>query len=126
MKTILIVDDDPDIVDSTKSILMANGYNVITALNGEEGFRKAKKEKPDLMLLDVMMAHDTEGFETAQKLKRDETTRSVPVIIVTGIRKAKMLPFRFEPDEEWLPVKAVLEKPVMPDRLLSEIEKVLR
>ena len=126
MNTILIVDDDPEMLDSTESILTTKGYNVITALNGEDGFLKAKKEKPNLMLLDVMMTHDTEGFEIARKLRSDDATRSMPVIIMTGIRKAKTLPFRYEPDEDWLPVKAVLEKPVQPETLLAEVEKALR
>ncbi len=125
MKKVLVVDDDRILVDSICTVLKGGGYAVCSACCGEEGFKKAKTEKPDLMLLDVMMTHDTEGFDTTQKLKRDAETKKIPIIIMTGIRKAKMLPFQFEPDEDWLPVKAVLEKPVPPDKLLAEIEKAL-
>jgi CheY-like chemotaxis protein len=127
MKTkILMVDDDVDFREATTTLLEAKGYAVVTAANGEEGYQKAKIEKPDMMLLDVMMAHDSEGFETARKLKEDPATRGLKVIMVTGIRKAKDLPFSFEPDEDWLPVKAILEKPVKPDKMLKAVESALK
>lgn len=125
MSKILIVDDDVDFVDSTRALLEEQEYTVVSAYNGKDGYREAKCQHPDLMLLDVMMTHDTEGFEIANQLKDDVETSDLPVIIITGIRKAKTLPFRFEPDEDWLPVKAVLEKPVSPKELLKTIEKAL-
>lgn len=125
MKRILVVDDDADLVEATRSLLESSGYSVITASDGKKGMEKARKEKPDLMLLDVMMAHDSEGFEVTRALKEDPATADLPVIIITGIRRAKNLPFRFEPDKDWLPVKAVLEKPVKPEALLKAIEEAL-
>jgi len=126
MARILIVDDDFELIEATRAVLESCGHVVSCASNGAEGYAKAKKEKPDLMLLDVMMTHDSEGLEVARKLKEDPATSSLPVIIITGIRKAKNLPFRFEPDEEWLPVKAVLEKPVKPETLLASVEEALK
>jgi CheY-like chemotaxis protein len=126
MAKILMVDDDADFVEATSTLLRAKKYTVVSAPNGEEGYKKAKSEKPDLMLLDVMMTHDSEGFEIARRLKEDPATKTIPVIMITGIRKAKGLPFGFEPDADWLPVKAVLEKPVKPDELLKKIEEVLK
>jgi CheY-like chemotaxis protein len=120
-KKILVVDDDADFIEATSTLLDAKGYQVVSASNGEEGYQKAKREKPDCMLLDIMMAHDSEGFDTARKLKEDPATKNISVIIITGIKKAKNLPFSFEPDEDWLPVKAVLEKPVKPDMLLKHV-----
>ena len=125
MKTILVVDDDEGLVQSLTEILAAEGYNVLSAQNGEEGYLKAREAIPDLMLLDVMMAHDSEGFDIAKRLKQDQATCKIPVIMVTGIRKAKRLPFGYEPDDDWLPVKAVLEKPVPPDKLLKCIREVI-
>ncbi|MCM8769511.1 MAG: response regulator [Candidatus Omnitrophica bacterium] len=124
-KKILIVDDDPDFVEATSNVLVAEKFDVVSATNGAEGFTKAKAEKPDLILLDVMMTHKTEGFDIARSLKTDQTTCQIPVIIITGIRKDMNLPFGFEPDEDWLPVKAVLEKPVKPDALLATIRKII-
>ena len=126
MAKILIVDDDVGLVESFSELLGGKGYTPVGACNGEEGYRKAKSEKPDLILLDVMMTKDNEGFEVAQRLKKDPETQHVPIILITGIRKAKQLPFGFEPDEDWLPVTAVLEKPVPPELLLQRIEDVLK
>ncbi|MFH1877972.1 MAG: response regulator [Candidatus Omnitrophota bacterium] len=122
---ILIVDDDPDFREAMATLLEAKGYQVSQAANGEEGFEKAKKEIPGLILLDVMMANKTEGFDIARKIKENESTKGIPVLLTTGIRKDMNLSFGFEPNEEWLPVKAVIEKPVKPEKLLSEVAKYI-
>ena len=126
MAKILVVDDDVGLVGALTEVLETKGYTVVAAYNGEQGYQKAHEEKPDLILLDVMMTRDNEGFDIARRLKEDPITQHLPVIIVTGIRKAKHLPFSFEPDEDWLPVKAVLEKPVRPEVLLTHIAEALR
>jgi CheY-like chemotaxis protein len=125
MATILIIDDDLDYTTSTSILLKSQGYNVITAMGGEEGFQKAIAEKPDLILLDVMMAKADEGFVFARKFKEDKGLSNIPVILVTGIKKVRGLPFSFEPDEDWLPVKAVLDKPLKPDVLFKTIAEQL-
>ncbi len=125
-KKILIVDDDPDFVESIVRVLEARGYNVDSAPNGKEGVEKAKVFLPDLVLLDVMMATKSEGFDVSREFPKDEILKSIPVIIITGVREKMNLAFGFEPDETWLPVKAVLEKPIKPDRLLAEIEKYIK
>jgi CheY-like chemotaxis protein len=122
---ILVVDDDVDFVEATTTLLEAKGFDVVSAANGEDGYTMAKAEKPHVMLLDVMMAHDSEGFDVARKLKEDPATKGIPVIMITGIRKSKALPFSFEPDEDWLPVKVVLEKPVKPDDLLKTVNEAV-
>ena len=63
---VLLVDDDVDFVEATKIVLESNGYEAATAYNGKEGIAKAKEAKPDAIILDVMMTHKTEGFDTAQ------------------------------------------------------------
>jgi CheY-like chemotaxis protein len=126
MAKILIVDDDVGLVESFSEILEEHAYTTVRASNGEECFLKAKSEKPDLILLDVMMVKENEGFEVAKRLRADKETRHIPVILVTGIRKAKNLPFEFEPDDDWLPVTAVLEKPVPPEALLAHIAAALK
>jgi CheY-like chemotaxis protein len=121
-KKVLVVDDDDEFRDSVSVLLKARGYHVVMAESGEAGFEKAKKENPDLILLDVMMTHNTEGFDIARQLHDDARTKDIPVVTVTGISKATHVGFKYEPDETWLPVKEVLEKPVKPDVLLKAVE----
>lgn len=122
-KRILVIDDDVDFTEAMTTLLDAKGYEVDCAHNGEEGFANAKKYPPQLIILDVMMTRKTEGFDVARNLKEDAATRSIPVVLITGIRKEMNLPFGFEPDNDWLPVRAVLEKPVKPETLLKVIEE---
>jgi len=124
-KKILLVDDDKEFVESTKEVVSAEGYEVHVAYDGASGVALAKKVKPDLMILDVMMATDTEGFDVSRDIPKIPELKKMPVIMMTGIREKMHLAYKFEPDEAWLPVKAVLEKPVPPERLLEEIRKAL-
>jgi CheY-like chemotaxis protein len=120
---VLIVDDDPELVEAVTNLLDAKGYTVVSATNGKEGVEAARREKPGLILLDVMMTTKSEGFDVARSLSKDESLRNIPVVLVTGVRREMNLPFGFEPDPDWLPVRAVLEKPVKPDTLLKVVEE---
>jgi CheY-like chemotaxis protein len=119
MKRILVIDDDVELVNAMKTLLESNGYNVSTAHSGAKGYEVAKRESPSLIFLDVMMSTKVEGFEIARALNTDETTKDIPVVMITGIRNDMNLPFGVGPDKEWLPVEEVLEKPVKPEKLLS-------
>jgi CheY-like chemotaxis protein len=123
---ILIIDDDHDYVESVVNLLEAKGYTVAAAYNGADGVEKAKADKPDLILLDVMMSTKDEGFNVARELQGVEDVKGTPVIMVTGVRKEMNLPFGFEPDETWLPVKQILEKPVKPQVLLDAVAEALK
>ncbi len=123
---VLIVDDDMDLVESMANLLEAKGYVVFTASNGEEGVDMAKAERPDLILLDVMMTTKDEGFNVARQLREVEELRGTPVVMVSGVRKEMNLPFGFEPDDTWLPVKQFLEKPVKPEVLLKAVAEHIR
>lgn len=82
MKRILIVDDEPDVLKILGKRLEKTGYEIIEARNGKEAIEKAKKERPDLVLLDLMMP-DLDGGEVAQILSEDETTKNIPIIYLT-------------------------------------------
>lgn len=123
MSKVLLVDDDKDFAHTTSEVLKSDGHVVVFAHDGDSGYELALKVKPDVILLDVMMKHDTEGFEIVKKLRKNESTKNLPVIMITGVRRAKNLPFRYEPDDEWLPVTAVLEKPVKPEVLLKHVKE---
>ncbi|MBN2302665.1 MAG: response regulator [Lentisphaerae bacterium] len=124
-KIILLVDDDTDLVEANKELLQFEGFEVHVAYDGKTGLQKAREIRPNLMILDVMMAHDTEGFDISRDVRKIPELKNMAVIILTGIKDKKHLPFCFEPDEDWLPVKAVLEKPVPPKTLVAEVRKYL-
>jgi CheY-like chemotaxis protein len=116
---ILIIDDDIDYVESIVNLLEAKGYTVASAHNGADGVASAKADKPDLILLDVMMNTKDEGFNVARELQEIEDLKGTPVIMCTGVR-------RDEPDQTWLPVKQILEKPLKPETLLDAISEALK
>ena len=125
---ILIIDDDRDLVESIRIVLESRKYGVRVAYNGKDGFQKIQEKAPDLILLDVMMATDTEGFSLAYKLRNNPAYKEIPIIMVTGFTKkmAETGPEKFQHimGENW-PVTQFLEKPIDPEELLSVIEKVL-
>ena len=125
---ILIIDDDKDLVNSLEIILQTKNYQVRSAFDGKEGYGKIEKRIPDLILLDVMMATDTEGFDLAYKLKENPKYRDIPIIMSTSFtqKMAEQGPESFQHilGEAW-PVSSFLEKPVDPEVLLSMVEKVL-
>jgi DNA-binding response OmpR family regulator len=124
-KRILMVDDDADFAASVAEWLKSSGYEVLTAPDGATGLRLAVQERPDLMILDVMMTTDTEGIDISRKAAETPELKAMPILMLTGVRRAKHLPFGLEPDASWLPVRVVLEKPVPPDELLKEVKRLL-
>ena len=124
-KKILLVDDDRDFVEMNKMTLEKSGYQVSVAYNGKDGLDMAVKENPDLMVLDVMMTSETEGFHTAKAVREYDQFKSMPILMLTSIREAMDLPFKYEPDEEFLPVTEFIEKPLPPARLVEKVGQML-
>lgn len=123
---ILIVDDDLDHTKSIQTILESKDYNVVTASDRNEGMEKAKLEKPDLFILDVMMSTWHDGFEMSRELKKDPQFKDVPILILTAVKERTGLGFKSTAgDPEWLPVDGFLDKPVEPENLLSEVTSIL-
>ena len=125
-KRVLLVDDEVDFVEINKAALESKGYEVIPAYNGKEGLEKALKEKPDIIILDVMMTTKTEGFDVARELRKHKEMKDVPIIMLTAIRERMDIKWEIQPDEEWLPVTEFLEKPVPPDKLVEKVEEMLK
>ena len=124
-KTILIVDDDPDIVESTKIVLESAGYSVMTAGNGTEAMERIEKQAPDLILLDIMMASPTEGFHLSYKLREDAVYSRIPIIVVSGISEKTGFNFSSEKQTDYIKADDFLDKPVHPQTLLSKIAALL-
>jgi DNA-binding response OmpR family regulator len=117
-KRILIIDDEPEFVNLVKMRLEANGFEVITAYNGQEGLKVAKRELPDLILLDIIMPQ-ADGFRVYEELHGNPSTRDIPVIVVTARGKMKDL---FDLEE----ISGFVEKPFEDAELLEKIKGALR
>ncbi len=125
-KKILIVDDDVDLIKSLQAILENQQYDVVTALNKKEGMEKARSEKPDLAILDVMMETTQEGFEMSRELREEPEFKNLPIIILTGIDVETGVRFKSAVgDEDMIPVDGYIDKPVAPHILIEEIKKLL-
>jgi len=127
-KNILVIDDDRDMVNTIQIILESRKYKVTTAYNGQEGYLQIEKNIPDLIILDVMMSTDTEGFDLAYKLKRDKLYQDIPILMLTSFPQeiVRQGPEKFQHimGESW-PVSEFMEKPVDPDELLATIGEIL-
>ena len=118
---VLLVDDDADFVEMNRMVLEKNGFTVIAAYNAQEGVDKARRERPDIIVMDVMMTTPTDGFHATYELRNSEVTRAIPILMVTSVNQT--VSYKFEPDATWLPVDSFVEKPVKPERLLEEIRR---
>lgn len=120
MYKIAVIDDDRDIVEATTILLEAKGYETITAGDVRTGFKLIEVEKPDLIILDVMMDEPDDGFYLAIKLRKSGVT--TPIIMFTSVSKA--LGMAFGPSDT-LPVDCFIEKPVEPSVLLDKIAQLI-
>ncbi len=122
--TVLIIDDDPDFLRAVGGLLTSSGYDVHVAHDGREGLEAAKRLRPHLILLDIMMADRTEGFFTLEQMRDVEDLQQTPVIVVSSIYTAQPA-FKVSPDAGWLPADSFLAKPVDPARLLEESARLI-
>jgi CheY-like chemotaxis protein len=130
---VLVVDDDPDIVETLRLVLESADYQVATAASAREAFAKLDTFQPNLILLDVMMPDGTEGFHFVWRLRNEygPELAEVPIVILSAIHDTTKL--RFYPEQtdgtykpgEFLPVQGFIDKPAEPAALLEKIGKVL-
>lgn len=122
---ILVVDDDPDIVQAIQIVLEAQDYSVITATNGEEGLQRVKKDKPDVLVLDLLMPLK-DGFAVVRELKEDRRYAKLPILILTSVREdASRRRYELETGTE-LDVDDYVEKPIAPVELISRVGNLVR
>jgi CheY-like chemotaxis protein len=126
---ILVIDDDPDLVEVIRLTLEASGFQVFGAASGAEGLQQVKEITPDLIILDVMMDYTTEGFQVSLALRSPESEseyaayRDIPILMLTAIHSTT--PLRFGPEDDYLPVDEFVEKPVEPADLVAKVESLL-
>jgi CheY-like chemotaxis protein len=129
MAKILVIDDDPDTVLAVRMCLEEAGHEVLEARSGKEGLALLKRDRPDLIILDVMMETHTEGFQLALKLRSSDPTSEfaaysdIPILMLTAIHSTT--PLRFEPDIDYLPVELFVDKPIDPEDLIGKVDWVL-
>jgi len=115
---ILVIDDDVDLVAVMRGTLESKAFEVVTAYNGKEGLEKAKSEKPDLILLDIMMPV-MDGFNFAEQFGKDAVLKKIPVLALTSFSDSLGQPFTFE-------VSEYLRKPLKPKDLIAKVEEHLK
>lgn len=126
-KSLLVVDDDIDLTNSLKAYFEARGYAIRIAHSGAEGMGEIERERPDLILLDIMMDNDADGFNLAYKLKEDKVYREIPIIILSGYMdhlKDKLSSFEFVMGRDW-PAVEEIKKPASLAYIGQAVERVL-
>ena len=121
LKCILCIEDEPEMIDLIRLILGRRGFEVKGATGGVEGLKMIRDEKPDLILLDLMMP-DMDGWEVYQQIKADETTKDIPVVVVTAKAQSndKVLGLHIAKVDDYI------AKPFSPQDLLNSVERVLQ
>lgn len=123
---ILIVDDDLDLANAMQAILESRQYSVNIAADKAGGMELIRTEKPDLLILDVIMSTWSDGFDMARELKSQSELKEMPILMLTGVKDKTGIDFKSSAgDPTWLPVDGFLDKPVESETLLAEVEKLL-
>lgn len=121
---VLIVDDDADVLEALGTFLRANGVTVLTASSGRDGVRRARIERPDLVIMDVMMEERTAGFYAAREVRDAPELRSVPIVILTSLYTDRHQP-TVPVDARWLPHDALIGKPPDMPALLATVRRLV-
>ncbi len=123
-KKILIADDDPDLVLATRLVLESAGYVVDEASSGEAALEKMRADKPDLVLMDVMMANPLDGYYTTQQIADDPALSQVPIMMVSSIATSQYA--ASFPTSQLLSIREFVSKPVEPEQLLAKIKRYVK
>jgi CheY-like chemotaxis protein len=121
---ILLVDDDPDFVNITRTVLQSQNHEVKTAANGQQALAAMRAEKPDVVLLDIMMSYVLDGVDVTHEMAADPTLEDIPVIMVTSL--ASTPDADIFPTDEHVEVEGWLSKPIKPNELLAEVDRVTK
>ncbi len=121
---ILVIDDDPDLVEALKIILKTGSYKVVSAFDGEEGLKKAKEENPHLIILDLLLPKG-DGDALCRELKGDSRYADIPILVLTAV--AEKVDTKLFPEHKIssLPADDYVDKPVEPQDLLDRVKKLL-
>ncbi len=124
MAKILIVDDDPDFVEATRLVLEKAGHTTLSATSGNEGYLKMKEEKPDLVILDVIMDTVLDGLTITQRIHEDDEINKIPIVMVTSIANTDYA--ELFPTDEYIHINAFMSKPVASADLIRQVNKLIK
>ena len=124
-KRILLIEDDVDMHTAVKMILEPEGYQVTCCLTGPAGLESMRAERPDLVLLDIMLSSPSEGFHLAYEMKADDTLKDIPVIMISAIGKKTGMDFARELGSDYVQAERFLEKPFDAQTLRDTVKKLL-
>lgn len=123
MAKILIADDDPDFVEVMRTILTSEGYDVVSAKDGDEALRIMREDGVDVILLDIMMASILDGVSVAHEMQRDAALKRIPIVMISSIISSPHA--SMFPTDEYMPMDVWITKPVQPDDLLQKIASLI-
>lgn len=123
MSSILVVDDDPDFVEATRMVLEAAGHRVTSAADGDAGLRMVREQRPDLVILDVIMKTVLDGLNMSQQMHDNPEQRDVPIIMVTSIANSDYA--ALFPTDEYVHINDFVSKPIAPEDLLRRVNALL-
>jgi two-component system alkaline phosphatase synthesis response regulator PhoP len=124
MARILVVDDDPDFVEITTTILEENGYQTVTAANGAEALDVMRQTRPDLVLLDIMMSTVLDGLSVSEEMQADPELKNLPIIMISSIADTEHA--AVFPTDGYVHMDAWITKPIKPEDLLKKVKQSLR
>lgn len=124
MSKVLVVDDDPDFVEATRLVLESAGYQVLSAADGDEGIAKVREERPDLVILDVIMDTVLDGLNMSQQMADDPQERDTPILMVTSIANSDYA--ALFPTDEYIHIDDFVSKPIAPQDLLTRVGRLLK
>lgn len=123
MPKILVVDDDPDFLSISRILLEAEGYQVLEAANGDQALELMHQDRPDLVLLDVMMSTTLEGVDICRELRSDPDLKDVPIVMISSIATSE---YAAEfPDDEQIPIDTWISKPIQPTVVLNIVKRFI-
>lgn len=123
MAKILVVDDDPDFVEIMRTILQKEGHEIATAGNGDQAFQLMQKDKPDLVLLDIMMSYVLDGLNLTRQMRMNPKLKDIPILMVTSLTGAQTT--EMHPSDNYVAVDGWLSKPVQPKELIERVNALL-
>jgi len=124
MATILVVDDDPDFCEITRTVLESENYEVRTAANGDQALASMRSDPPDLVILDVMMSSVLDGLDLSDRMMADAQLKKIPIVMVSSIASSEYA--GMFPTDAYVAIDAWISKPVSPKALLDKVRELVR